>query len=101
MARIETASSRPIGRCAYVVQHRLEILLSNHRFELLAGEPCTFRDELGSQYSLRRGRNTIGRNIRMRYMFILVFAMLRASTSLLSRKTQNYMHFIDRSSHGT
>ena len=79
----------------------LEILLSNHRFELLTGEPYTFRDELGSEYSLRRGRNTVGRDVHNEIVIDAAFRDVSRKHLVIEPLAADYVHFTDLSSHGT
>lgn len=79
----------------------LEIVLSNHRFELLTGEPYTLKDALGSEYSLRRGRNTVGRDVHNEIVVDPGFRDVSRKHLVIEPQAPDYVHFTDLSSHGT
>ena len=79
----------------------LEILLSNHKFELVAGEPYTFKDELGSEYSLRRGRNAVGRDVHNDIVVDAGFRDVSRKHLVIEPVSSEYVQLTDLSSHGT
>lgn len=79
----------------------VEILLSNHRFELIAGAPYTFRDSLGSEYSLRHGRNTVGRDVHNEIVVDPAFRDVSRKHLVIEPMAADFVQLTDLSSHGT
>jgi hypothetical protein len=79
----------------------IEVLLSDHRFELLRGEPYLFRDALGSEYSLRRGKNTIGRDTHNDIVVNPGFRDVSRRHLIVETLGDDRVQITDLSSHGT
>ena len=84
-----------------VTDQPIEVLLSHHRFELIKGEPFILRDALGSEYSLRRGRNTIGRDVHNEIVVDPGFRDVSRKHLVIETMEDDYVQFTDLSAHGS
>ncbi len=81
--------------------HELELLLAEHRFRLVLGQPAHLLGENGAQYDLRQGKNLIGRELGNHIVVDSSYRDVSRKHLLIDTTDPESIRLTDMSSHGT
>ncbi|OGT35981.1 MAG: hypothetical protein A2W28_08680 [Gammaproteobacteria bacterium RBG_16_51_14] len=79
----------------------IEILLSKHKCKLIGGDKIQFVDQSGRNYTLKQGRNVIGRDSISTVMLDPALRDISRLHLVIEIDGENRMQLTDLSSHGT
>ena len=79
----------------------VEILLSKHRFKLIAGDHFALVDDAGHAYILGDGRNIVGRHLSNQINIDSAYRSVSRKHMIVELRDKETVHVTDLSSHGT
>jgi hypothetical protein len=79
----------------------VDILLSKHKFKLVAGDPLALVDSTGHRYDLHPGKNRIGRHVDNDVTIDTAYRSVSRKHLILEPRAHDVVRITDLSAHGT